>query len=339
MFRISMAVLPIAIIRSHAVNYVIYASGLLSRSNRSTILNMKPSYLFPDRHYIQLDLAAVGLPEVPLVGIHRLPFAAPGLREHVHEGCLEVSYLISGERSYHVDGKDYMMRGNDIFVTYPDERHGSGGNPHGKGVLYWLQVRIPSRPQCFLTLPADEVCPLLTRLRAFPRRKFQGVRQLRLWFERIFRLYSEDEWPLRKLSIASSVLECLLTVVECADRAGATKLSEDIQDVVRVIQRTPQANPSMAELADIAGLSESRFKAKFKSQTGIPPGEYVLRSKVAHAEELLRSDYDRSITEIAFALGFSSSQYFATAFRRFTNKRPSEFRTPGGSRPQGKRNS
>jgi AraC-like DNA-binding protein len=55
----------------------------------------------------------------------------------------------------------------------------------------------------------------------------------------------------------------------------------------------------------------------------MPPGEYLLRRKVRRAGELLAGG-DVSVTEVAQALGFSSSQYFATVFRRYRHQRPSD---------------
>lgn len=53
------------------------------------------------------------------------------------------------------------------------------------------------------------------------------------------------------------------------------------------------------------------------------PAEYVLQQRIAAAQQLL-ADSGKSITEIAYELGFSSSQTFATAFRRITSLRPSD---------------
>jgi len=75
-------------------------------------------------------------------------------------------------------------------------------------------------------------------------------------------------------------------------------------------------------LAQVARLSESRCKARFKREIGVPPAEYWLRKKIDRAIVLLKK---RSVTEVAFELGFSSSQYFATVFKRYTLVNPSLF--------------
>jgi AraC-like DNA-binding protein len=80
-------------------------------------------------------------------------------------------------------------------------------------------------------------------------------------------------------------------------------------------------------LADLTDLSLPRFKAFFKRER-IPPAEYVLRERVTKAESrLLRSN--ESITNIAYHLGFSNSQYFATVVKRFLGRTPTSFRRKG----------
>ena len=77
----------------------------------------------------------------------------------------------------------------------------------------------------------------------------------------------------------------------------------------------------VARLAQVARLSESRCKARFKREIGVPPAEYWLRKKIEQAIVLLKN---RSVTEVAYELGFSSSQYFATVFKRYKLVSPSQ---------------
>jgi AraC-like DNA-binding protein len=83
-------------------------------------------------------------------------------------------------------------------------------------------------------------------------------------------------------------------------------------------------------LAAKAGLSLPRFKASFKEQFGVPPGEYVLRARVAEAVRRLRTT-PQPVTRIAFDLGFSSSQYFATVVKRYAGRTPRELRCGRGT--------
>lgn len=261
-----------------------------------------------------------------MIGAHNLLRSEQGLREHVHAGAMEICYLVKGYRSYYVHGRDYPMRGNDVFVTFPDEPHGSGRHPHQRGQLYWMQVILPKRPKRFLGLSPREGWQLSEELRNMPRRFFRGRREIQTLFEGIFRYPKPTTLTPREiLATAARIQMLLLTVVECSRKRAEQSLSPDIQRVLEYTAANVEETISLASLADVAGLSTSRFKAKFRQQIGMPPGEYVLREKIQRAEILLKTTPE-SITHIAHRLGFSSSQYFATVFKRFTRKRPKEVR-------------
>ena len=85
----------------------------------------------------------------------------------------------------------------------------------------------------------------------------------------------------------------------------------------------------MAEMARRVGLSVPRFHARFKEQFGMPPAEYLLRAKVTEACRQLR-ETRQPITAIAYKLGFSSSQYFATVVKRYTGQTPRALRAARG---------
>jgi len=97
-----------------------------------------------------------------------------------------------------------------------------------------------------------------------------------------------------------------------------------MQRVLGHIERHLDEPIQVQRLAQVARLSESRFKARFKAEIGVPPAEYWLRQKIERASDLLKT---RRVTEVAHELGFSSSQYFATAFKRYTLASPSKFRS------------
>ena len=56
------------------------------------------------------------------------------------------------------------------------------------------------------------------------------------------------------------------------------------------------------------------------------PSDHLCRIRLAHAARLLRERPGLPVTAVAFEVGFGSSQYFATCFRRHHGVTPSEFR-------------
>jgi AraC-like DNA-binding protein len=81
----------------------------------------------------------------------------------------------------------------------------------------------------------------------------------------------------------------------------------------------------IGELARQVNMSPGAFFARFRRETGMTPADYVRRARIRHAENLMVRT-DMSLTDIAMACGFSSSQYFATSFREYAGIQPSRFR-------------
>jgi AraC-like DNA-binding protein len=278
----------------------------------------------PKSQRVEINLATAGLPEIPLWGIDRQTFAEAGVPAHDHEGCLEIHYLPHGEQIFRVAGTEYVMTANDLFVTLPFERHSTGGHPHGRCELYWMQIRLSPLPPGFLGLGRREGRRLAEQLVKLPSRHFKGNRRIRTLFEEVF-LLAQRAIPYQRLALSARIVQWLLEVAACSHVQPTGGPSEDIRKALEYLARRVNDPISLDRLAETAGLSLSHFKLKFHNQLGMPPGEYAMRQKIRRAEQLLK-EKKKSITEIAHELGFSSSQYFATVFKRFTNRRPGDLR-------------
>jgi len=82
---------------------------------------------------------------------------------------------------------------------------------------------------------------------------------------------------------------------------------------------------SISEVSRLAHLSESAFCKFFKRASGKTFSAYLNDLRIGHACQLL-SETERSISEIAFAVGFESLTYFNRVFLRKKGKSPKSFR-------------
>jgi AraC-like DNA-binding protein len=78
-------------------------------------------------------------------------------------------------------------------------------------------------------------------------------------------------------------------------------------------------------LARIALVSEAHFIRTFRATFGETPHRYLQRRRVERAMALLRGT-DRSVTDICFAVGFSSVGTFSRTFRDIVGQSPTTFR-------------
>ena len=82
---------------------------------------------------------------------------------------------------------------------------------------------------------------------------------------------------------------------------------------------------SLATVAKVVNMSANYFSEKFKQATGMRFVEYVARSRVEKARNLLQNPKFR-ISEVAFDVGFQSLSQFNRAFKKVTGQSPREYR-------------
>ena len=269
------------------------------------------------------------LPGIVMFGRYQHAAAVSAIPPHAHRDELEVCFLERGEQTFRVKGLAHRMRGNDQFFTLPDEIHDTANLPEERGILYWLIIRLePTRK--FLGLSEPQASRLKRELRRMPTRHFRGHPDCARILGEMTDLLSEKRsasWGLnrayRQLRLQSLLLHYLTLTVEASHRGAKGSATPLMQRVLDYIERHLDEPVHVPCLAETARLSESRFKTRFKRELGVPPAEYWLRKKIERAAVLLKT---HSVTEVALDLGFSSSQYFATVFKRYTLNNPSQFR-------------
>ena len=82
---------------------------------------------------------------------------------------------------------------------------------------------------------------------------------------------------------------------------------------------------SIGKLVSHIGYGRSRFFDLFRTNTGMTPNDYLRRLRLEAARGLLEKT-SRPVTDIAFKVGFNSSQYFSTVFQQYTGLTPTNFR-------------
>jgi AraC-like DNA-binding protein len=74
-----------------------------------------------------------------------------------------------------------------------------------------------------------------------------------------------------------------------------------------------------------AELSPFHFLRLFSSVLGVTPHQYLVRSRLRHAARLLADD-DRSVTDVAYDVGFADLSNFVRTFHRAAGLSPRKFR-------------
>lgn len=243
------------------------------------------------------------------------------LTEHFHRNRFEFVVIISGNQQYTVQNVTYSLFGGDVFTTFPDEPHGNNQEHQAVCEFIWFQIDM-SEPAGFLGLTAPLSQTLYTQTSRYEKRLNKVNSNEILLLIQAFENFSSRD-PEKQLLAHTLFLSFFTKLIASEHRQQ--NISSDIQSALDYIEENITSCIELSILADVSGLSVSRLKTKFKEQMGITPREYINFSKVEHAKNLLKQK-DYSITDVAFLLNFSSSNYFSSVFKQFTGITPSEYR-------------
>jgi AraC-like DNA-binding protein/mannose-6-phosphate isomerase-like protein (cupin superfamily) len=264
------------------------------------------------------------IPELRLVGHVNYNRARPSFfNRHQHPDVLEIFYIVRGKVSWWVEGISSEVCGNELFLVWPRELHGAKDNIVEPSEYYWIQVHLP-----FLRrgIGGGKTLQLEKDLRSMPERRIAATTALLPLYQSLLKEHAQRE--VYRKSIVRETLHLLLSLVLRCSRMQASSLSRPCPHHPRLALSLRWAKENLTEatmkgMVKISGLDAAIFRKYFFVLTGSSPAQYLIRLRLQNAKEQLTLGC--TITEISHQLGFSSSQYFATVFRKYEGLSPSDF--------------
>lgn len=138
-------------------------------------------------------------------------------------------------------------------------------------------------------------------------------------------------------SDAAAVREhgCSRTVAACHAAVGARctmePMSLDLDQLRRLRRARDQMDREYAEPLDVPALartalmSAAHFSRRFREEYGETPYSYLLTRRIERAKALLRRG-DLSVTDVCFAVGWTSLGSFSSRFTEVVGALPSVYR-------------
>ena len=102
-----------------------------------------------------------------------------------------------------------------------------------------------------------------------------------------------------------------------------------INAVLAYLDRNPNKNHHVKDLAEMVKMSEKHFHRCFLASTGVRPKDYIQQKRLKYARDLL-SQTDQSIEEIAENASFSNRYHFSRAFKKIYLFSPGEYKKKYG---------
>lgn len=138
--------------------------------------------------------------------------------------------------------------------------------------------------------------------------------------------------PLKKLFLYSKALEILVLQADAFEQAQAprrhARTDHDQERLLFARDYLVQhlaLPPSLPELARLAGLNEFKLKKGFKELFGQTVFNYLSDYRLADAKAQLQ-ERQKTVSELAFELGYSSVQHFSAAFKKKFGVSPTALR-------------
>ena len=128
-------------------------------------------------------------------------------------------------------------------------------------------------------------------------------------------------------TLMKQILIVLLRAQPDSDSSTLLMTGQRLAGVVAVILDRPQENHTVDSLAEIAGMSRSRFTHHFHVAYGVSPKAFVQTARLSSAARLLKGS-DLPVKSIAASLGYASRSHFSRAFQAKFGLDPSAFRMP-----------
>jgi AraC-like DNA-binding protein/quercetin dioxygenase-like cupin family protein len=265
----------------------------------------------------------------------RYDFNRPHATIPNYHDFLEITFIARGDGTFTIGGRDFTASAGDVFVINSGVFHllESSDDNFSAIVLYFMPELIHQPGMGELDL--DYLLLFLNYRQGFvpkiPVNRAQSGEVLRLL--EIIKGELETERSFQKIAVKNCVCQILLILNRSAEgmKGEPGEMHLRLHDVNKLkpvfdhIQRHYSQKMTLAQMAKESGLSTTHPCRYFKKTTGKTITEYIKRFRVDKAKELLIED-ERSITWIAFEVGFESHSYFDRIFHDLTRLTPQEFR-------------
>ena len=228
----------------------------------------------------------------------------------------EIEFIISCDGRSVIDGVSRALIPQTLLVAHP----GQVRMTYLRFKCYFLHLA-PDLPEEYRRLLTE--CPTWMSLR-----DSAAYRDL---FEDLIRHLLTENGAAESDYTSAKLLELFYYIKRDAEhnRGFDGQVSQRVNKVVSsaldYINRNFTSDITLADLAAAADYSPNHFHRIFCDCMGITPQKYLLDVRIAHAKYMLARP-EKSLSEIAYACGFSSQAYFGSIFRRVTSLTPGEYR-------------
>jgi AraC-like DNA-binding protein len=220
----------------------------------------------------------------------------------------QIACVREGKGEIIMGNKNYPIEAGQFFLIHPKRIH--SGKPDFD--IGWQVDTIALKTEFVQSLFLDKNLPVFEQI------VFDNVAYKTL-FDACFKLLNEGfKLTLENETRMLDFLFSLLTTPSVSiDFQALLDENEAVNRAVAYIETHYKTAFSLDDLIEKAYLSKFHLIRIFKKQTGLTPHAYQMQLKLNEARRLIFQD--KSLTEIAYELGFSDQAHFTNTFKKYAN--------------------
>ena len=279
---------------------------------------------------VRREMQARGTQEFPCEGYRMHCDQIPGnqIQWHWHDE-IEVIFVQRGTLLLRASSRTERLNEGDFAVISASVLHAAEGSPQADGYsIVFHPALIGGKEES--VFERRYIQPLL-RCREFDCAVFRRNETMEKQMLRMFEMLREDtvgyEFVVRE--VLSQI--CLELCSRYFSRPATESLPANqdrkrIEEMMLFIQDHYAEDIRLCDIASAGRVGERECLRCFQRSLGQSPIQYLMSYRLLRAANLLRSEPEKGISEIAERCGFSSASYFSHQFRKFFHCTPKEYR-------------
>jgi AraC family transcriptional regulator, melibiose operon regulatory protein len=280
--------------------------------------------------YIVFKLFSEGLLPPAVSTLHESAYQSGfKFHNHTYSNEVEIVYVLHGASYVGIDNKQFIrVKKNDCLLIFPKVTHNFflKENENCKIIdLVFnpgdLSFFTPTDLQFQMRFLYELITPQISYLRFLDNGEIRAVLEHILNLEKSPTFFSSQ---LQKLYYCELYILLSKILVETRDETGKPK-NAYITTGLDYLTNFFTNQVSIDDVSTHAGISSRHFTRLFFQEMGMTVQDYLSILRIKKAKDLLQNS-DMGITQIAYSLGFNSSQYFTTCFKRIEHVTPTNYR-------------
>lgn len=233
---------------------------------------------------------------------------------HYHD-FHKIIIFVSGKVTYHIEGKAYQLKPQDILLVSQGAIHKPEIDPSipYERYIFWIRDDLSS--------PELNTCFQKANDRSFNLIRLDSVLQ-----EKLKDLLPEIEHSLRDTQFGDSILSKALFAqfmvyinrifLKSSSAPDQKSYSSDsqVEQLLKYINRNLSENLSIDHLAEKFFFSKYHMMRKFKKETGYTIHNYIISKRLLHARSLITQG--TPVMKAAMQSGFQDYTAFVRAYKK-----------------------